>query len=101
MKKQLLTLTISALLATAQSAMAFEQINSENDYEPAIKNGWVSQANINAASFNVSFKNNSDYETRFSGGGENDTGVITFTFPPSKDVNGRSDPFSINYDSNH
>lgn len=29
------------MLLAGQSAMAFEQINSENSYDPAFHNGWV------------------------------------------------------------
>lgn len=42
MKTQLLTISTVALLLIAQSASAFEQISSENDYDPAYRNGWVS-----------------------------------------------------------
>ena len=42
MKTQLLTITATALLILSQSASAFEQINSENAYDSAYKNGWIS-----------------------------------------------------------
>lgn len=42
MKTQLLTISAVALLLITQSASAFEQINSENSYDSAYSNGWVS-----------------------------------------------------------
>ncbi len=42
MKKILLTISATALLFIGQSASAFEQINSENGYDTAFSNGWVS-----------------------------------------------------------
>jgi hypothetical protein len=41
MKTQLLTISAISLLLLGQSAMAFEQINSENGYDAAFQNGWV------------------------------------------------------------
>ncbi len=41
MKTQLLTMSAISLLLLGQSAMAFEQINSENGYDAAFHNGWV------------------------------------------------------------
>ncbi len=41
MKTLLLTLSATSLLLLGQSAMAFEQISSENGYDAAFQNGWV------------------------------------------------------------
>ncbi len=41
MKTQLLTISAISLLLLGQSAMAFEQVNSENGYDAAFQNGWV------------------------------------------------------------
>ncbi len=53
MKTQLLTISTLALLFIGQSAMAFEQINNENGYDSAYRNGWVSastQSSLDAVS---------------------------------------------------
>ena len=99
MKKQLSILTITALLTTGQSAMAFEQINSENGYDSAVRNGWVDQTPKSAQTIKVSYLEENKYVMKFGGGNENDTGVITFTFPASEELIGSSDPLLINYDS--
>ena len=41
MKTRLLTISAISLLFLGQSAMAFEQVNSENDYDVAFQNGWI------------------------------------------------------------
>jgi len=78
MKTLLLTLSTTALLLIGQSTMALEQINSENGYDPAARNGRVSEKSLILPT--ASFKNDSSSAIGFSGGSENDTGAITFTF---------------------
>ena len=80
MKTQLLTISTVALLLIGQSAMAFEQINSENDYDSAYRNGWVSAStahNLDRVTAHVSqpsstgfeqINNENDYDTAYSNG---------------------------------
>jgi len=83
-----------------QSAFAFEQINSENDYDPAFRNGWVSEVNRLPVPL---YKSHDAHSINFSGGSENDTGLITGK--PANSLHHGSkeekDPFSINYISNN
>jgi len=101
MNKQLLAVTITTLLAMGQSASAFEQTNSENAYEPALKNGWVNHNTQAFQAIKVSNTQGSGYIMKLSGSSENDTGNITFTFAATEEVAGNSNPLSINYDSSH
>ena len=100
MKKQLLTLTIAALLTIGQSAMAFEQINSENNYETLLSNGWVDQASENYQAIKVSYRQSTAEEVSLNGSSENDMSAINFTFPSRDEATGSSDPLSANYSSN-
>ena len=47
MKTLLLTISTTALLLVGQSAMALEQISSENGYDTAARNGRISEAATN------------------------------------------------------
>ena len=61
MKTQLLTISAISLLLLGQSAMAFEQINSENGYDAAFQNGWVSPETVAADAMDLvktSFRSN-------------------------------------------
>jgi len=66
MKTQLLTISAISLLLLGQSAMAFEQINTENGYDAAFQNGWV-DSSTKAQSLDV-FK--ASYQARSSIGFE-------------------------------
>lgn len=80
MKKILLTISATTLLIIGQSATAFEQLNSENGYDPAFHNGWVSPE---SASANLDLVKPS-YRSI------------------STDAHGQfEDPYSINYISTH
>ncbi len=91
-------LAITLLAITSQSAMALEVINSENDYEPALQNGWVDQAQLPVASF----RSHPGHEIKFSGGSENDSGAITSTFTDTDHHanSNTNDPLSIDYIGN-
>ena len=75
MKTLLITISTTALLLIGQSAMALEQISSENGYDPAFKNGRVSEANMVLPT--ASYRSDTADALGFSGGSENDTGKIT------------------------
>ena len=65
MKTQLLTVTAASLLILSQSASAFEQVNSENGYDSAYQNGWVSAetvSNLNRVSASVSRQSSTGFE---------------------------------------
>ncbi len=74
MKNLLLTISTTALLLIGQSAMALEQINSENGYDSAFKNGRISETMELPT---ASFRNDDSTALKFSGGSENDSGMIT------------------------
>ena len=80
MKTLLLTISTTALILAGQSAMALEQINTENGYDPMARNGRVSETYLAELPV-ASFKNDNSTKLGFNGGSENDTGNITFTFP--------------------
>jgi len=80
MKTLLLTISTTALLLIGSSAMALEQINTENGYDPMARNGRVSEAYLAELPI-ASFESGNSVALGFSGGSENDTGNITFTFP--------------------
>lgn len=75
MKTLLLTISTTALLLIGQSAMALEQISSENGYDSAFKNGRVSEASM--ALPTASYRSDDSTALKLNGGSENDTGMIT------------------------
>jgi hypothetical protein len=95
--KNLIKSGLAALIIlTANTAMAFEQINNENGYDSAFRNGWVEQSQALPV---ASFRSHADHELKFNGGSENDTGVITSTSLDTKHhaISNTFDPFSIDY----
>ncbi len=97
MKNLIINSGLAALIVlTANTAMAFEQINTENGYDPAFRNGWVDQTKVLPV---AAFRSHVGHELKFSGGSENDTGIITSTFMDTDHhaISNSRDPFSIDY----
>ncbi len=118
MKTQLLTISAISLLLLGQSAMAFEQINSENGYDAAFQNGWVNSSTQaqNLDVFKASYQAKSsigfeqvntenDYDAAFRNGWVSPETVATMnlvktSFRSSPEMLGNSrfeDATSINY----
>ncbi len=97
MKNLIIKSGLAALIVlTANPAMAFEQINNENGYDSAFRNGWVEQSQALPV---ASFRSHVGHELKFSGGNENDGGVITSTALDTDHhaTSNTSDLFSIDY----
>ena len=121
MKHLLLTISATALLLVGQSTTAFEQINSENGYDAAFSNGWVSadtasKLDIVVPAYRSSPSNgfeqvNSEngYDTAFSNGWVSpgtasanlDLVKPSFRSIPSDRQGQFADVLSINYISTH
>jgi len=123
MKTQLLTISTFAILLAAQSAMAFEQINPENGYEPALHNGWVVDASTDkgldmlkasyvSQSSTIGFEQiNSEngYDAAFRNGWVSpetssaslDLMTASYRSEPADMIGQFEDTFSINYLSTH
>ena len=101
MKNLIIKSGLAALIVlTANTAMAFEQINNENDYDTAYKNGWVEQIQVLPV---ASFRSYAGHELKFSGGSENGMGVTTSATLDTEHhaISNTFDPLSINYLSNN
>ncbi len=101
MKNLIIKSGLAALIIlTANTAMAFEQINSENGYDSAFRNGWVEQTETLPV---ASFRSHAGHELKFNGGNENDTGIVRSTTMNTDHhaASNTSDPFSIDYMSNN
>jgi len=97
MKNLIIKSGLAALIVlTANSAMAFEQINSENGYDAAFRNGWVDQSQALPV---ASFRSHAGHELKFNGGNENDTGATTSVTMETEHhaTSNSSDPFSLSY----
>ncbi len=99
MKNLIIKSGLAALIfLTANTAMAFEQINNENGYDAAFRNGWVEQSQTLPV---ASFRNTEHHALSFNGGNENDTGPAVRTQSDTVHHQQVSDPFSIDYISNN
>jgi len=97
MKNLIIKSSLAVLIAfAANTAMAFEQINSENGYDAAFRNGWVDQSQTLPV---ASFRSHAGHELKFNGGNENDTGETTSITMDTEHhaASNTSDPFSLDY----
>ena len=85
---------VALIILTANTTMAFEQINDENGYDSAFRNGWVEQSQALPV---ASFRNTEHHAMSFSGGNENDAGPAVQTQSDTLHHSYVSDPFSIDY----